>query len=328
MKKLLLSICLLLSSIHSFSQVGLGTSNPISSAALDVTSVTKGFLPPRMTYAQISAIVAPVAGLIVWCTNCSTSGELVIYNGSSWTNLVGGASASPFSCGVSTVSFVYNGATVTYGTVQRAYGGAVGTKCWLDRNLGASQVAQSNGDYLSYGDKFQWGRKADGHQLINNTISASTPVNGTTAIKSDVPNNNLFITDANIPSDWRINPSSTLWAGVSSVNNPCPSGYRVPTQAEFEAEIVLMGDTPTANFDSPLKFPSAGYRNENDGNVSFLTTGGDASGGGGQYWTSNPYVSVAQNEAQYLEFSNLWSPYAGVYNISRAFGASVRCIKD
>ena len=47
-------------------QVGIGTSSPASSSALDVSSDTRGFLPPRMTLLQIKNIVAPVAGLMVF----------------------------------------------------------------------------------------------------------------------------------------------------------------------------------------------------------------------------------------------------------------------
>ena len=38
-------------SFSSFSQVGIGTDSPDASAALDITSTTSGFLPPRMTEA-------------------------------------------------------------------------------------------------------------------------------------------------------------------------------------------------------------------------------------------------------------------------------------
>ena len=71
-------------------QVGVGTLTPHISAELDVTSTTKGFVPPRMTAAQRDAIVSPTAGLIVWCTNCGTSGETQVYNGTIFTNMIGG----------------------------------------------------------------------------------------------------------------------------------------------------------------------------------------------------------------------------------------------
>jgi hypothetical protein len=37
-------------------------------------------------------------------------------------------------------------------------------KTWMDRNLGATQVATSSTDAAAYGDLYQWGRRADGHQ--------------------------------------------------------------------------------------------------------------------------------------------------------------------
>lgn len=71
--------------------VGIGVNSPSASAKLEISSTTQGFLPPRMTYAQRTSIANPAQGLIVYCTNCGNNGELQVYNGSSWTNMVGGA---------------------------------------------------------------------------------------------------------------------------------------------------------------------------------------------------------------------------------------------
>jgi hypothetical protein len=54
---------------------------------------------------------------------------------------------------------------------------------WMDRNLGANQVANSSTDTEAYGHLFQWGWLADGHELRTSnttTIVASTsaPVHG------------------------------------------------------------------------------------------------------------------------------------------------------
>jgi len=48
--------------------VGIGTTNPNSSALLDITSTTKGLLMPRMTTAQRNAIVSPAEGLLIYNT--------------------------------------------------------------------------------------------------------------------------------------------------------------------------------------------------------------------------------------------------------------------
>lgn len=73
--------------------VGVGTLTPATSAKLEVASTTQGFLPPRMTFAQRNAIVSPVAGLVIWCSNCGTKGELQVHNGTEWTNMTGGTAA-------------------------------------------------------------------------------------------------------------------------------------------------------------------------------------------------------------------------------------------
>lgn len=57
-----------------------------SSAALQVDSTTKGFLPPRMTNAQRTSISLPAVGLMVYCTD-ATEG-LYIYKSTGWTFII------------------------------------------------------------------------------------------------------------------------------------------------------------------------------------------------------------------------------------------------
>jgi hypothetical protein len=45
---------------------------------------------------------------------------------------------------------------------------------WLDRNLGATQVATSLNDSDAYGDLYQWGRAKDGHEKSSTTTIASS----------------------------------------------------------------------------------------------------------------------------------------------------------
>ncbi|MBU6120408.1 beta strand repeat-containing protein [Hymenobacter siberiensis] len=61
--------------------VGIGTTTPAASAALDVSSTSKGLLPPRLTQAQRDAIASPAAGLTLYNT---TTGKFNIWNGTSW----------------------------------------------------------------------------------------------------------------------------------------------------------------------------------------------------------------------------------------------------
>ena len=73
--------------IIDLGNVYIGTNTGASSAALDVTSTTQGFLPPRMTQVQRDAISNPTEGLIIWCTDCGTNGLLSGYGGTGWANL-------------------------------------------------------------------------------------------------------------------------------------------------------------------------------------------------------------------------------------------------
>jgi Flp pilus assembly pilin Flp len=90
MKKTIYILTLLCAATSIQAQVGIGTTTPDASSQLDVTSTSKGFLPPRMTASQRNAISSPVAGLMIWCTDGGLSGEIQIYNGSDWVNLIGG----------------------------------------------------------------------------------------------------------------------------------------------------------------------------------------------------------------------------------------------
>jgi uncharacterized protein (TIGR02145 family) len=286
MKKLTLLVAVIATSFTTFAQVGIGTTTPHASAALDVTSTTSGFLSPRMTQAQRDLISTPAAGLMVYCTNCGT-GEPQYYNGTSWVNMVGAAAA------------------VSIQSVTGAAGSV-----WMDRNLGATQVATSSTDAASYGDLYQWGRAADGHQIRTSS--------GTTATLSaiDQPAHGDFITINSGDYDWRSPQNGNLWQGVSGVNNPCPSGYRLPTDTELEAERASWGTNNNAAgaFGSPLKLPMSGYRDSSDGSLSGFGTFG-------LYWSSTVSGTVSRS----LDFD---SSGASMYDYERAYGFSVRCIKE
>ncbi len=87
-KKYLLLIGFLLNSSFLFSQLGINTdgSNADPSAILDAKSTEKGFLPPRMTFAEMNAISSPASGLMVYCIDCGTnsSGTLAVFINSMW----------------------------------------------------------------------------------------------------------------------------------------------------------------------------------------------------------------------------------------------------
>ncbi|MGV1010805.1 MAG: hypothetical protein ACOYBS_00005, partial [Flavobacterium sp.] len=98
--------------VKKFSNVvTVGGTSSTTSAVLEVSSSTKGFLPPRMSGAERDAISNPVAGLIIYCTNCgSDGGEPEYYNGSSWKNMIGGTALAP----IPQIGDAYQGGIIAY----------------------------------------------------------------------------------------------------------------------------------------------------------------------------------------------------------------------
>jgi uncharacterized protein (TIGR02145 family) len=83
----LATLFILIYNLANAQKVGIGTNSP--KAALDVTSTTNGFLPPRMTSAQRDAIANPEPGLLIYCTDCVYLGEWQGYNGQKWVKMNG-----------------------------------------------------------------------------------------------------------------------------------------------------------------------------------------------------------------------------------------------
>lgn len=61
--------------------VGIGTTSPKASAALDVTATNKGVLMPRITTVQRKAIINPERGLLVFDTD---KGTFMLFDGEKW----------------------------------------------------------------------------------------------------------------------------------------------------------------------------------------------------------------------------------------------------
>ncbi|CAK8725706.1 hypothetical protein GMJAKD_17145 [Candidatus Electrothrix aarhusensis] len=181
-------------------------------------------------------------------------------------------------------------------------------RIWMDRNFGASRVATSMTDEESYGDLYQWGRLADGHEKRTSATIA-------TISSADNPDHGKFILTAPVPSDWRNPQNDDLWQGVDGTNNPCPAGFRPPNESEIQEEIDTWSSKDAAGaFASPLKLPASGIRYCFDGSL-------DTVGSSGAYWSS----SVSDTNARLLDFSG---DHAWVSDSIRASGFSLRCIKD
>ena len=116
MKQLFTILTTLLFTATTFSQTGIGTTTPNASAQLEVSSTTKGFLPPRMTTEQRDNIVNPATGLIIYNTttnilgykiasgwvslisnpNGANTGEMQYWDGSDWVSIPLGSEGADF----------------------------------------------------------------------------------------------------------------------------------------------------------------------------------------------------------------------------------------
>ena len=200
----------------------------------------------------------------------------------------------------------------TYGEVVSPYTG----KVWLDRNLGANRVCTSLDDTECYGDYYQWGRNADGHQVSTSNTTSSLASSITNVGHGD------FIINGSLPSDWALldlaGAGRTASWSATDGSSVCPTGFRVPTIVELEAELFDVGSAEIANntdaFNSFLVLPSAGGRSNTSASLfnqsSFSYT-----------WAS----SVSSSSSHFVFFGSV---SAGWGQYRHSVGYSVRCLRD
>jgi hypothetical protein len=283
-----------------FAQQGFGINKPDASAAVDITSTTQGFLPPRMTDAQIAAIVNPAEGLMVYNT---TQHCLAVYSSGAFKC----AYSAPWTCGFPLVVTHTAGSvapvtkTVTYGTVYTGIGGS-GNKCWITQNLGAAYQAYSyaDGTESAAGWYWQFGR-TQGYMHDGTTRTPATAWN-------TVPD-----------------PDTTPWAAAK---DPCTlllgTGWRIPTSTEWVKAMQALGLGTVANvYSNFLKLHTSGYLNSTTGAVDLRWRG--AADGASQFWTSTPSAgspsTSGRNVAMGADFTNF-------IDFGKTWGCPLRCICD
>lgn len=98
-------------------------------------------------------------------------------------------------------------------------------------------------------------------------------------------------------------------------NNPCPTGFRLPTVAEWNLEIASWNSNNNVGaFVSSLKLPLAGSRSASTSDISLEGTGG-------YYWTS----TVDGTRSRVIVIN---ATQAFVSTSVRGDGKSVRCIRN
>ncbi len=178
-------------------------------------------------------------------------------------------------------------------------------RTWMDKNLGATQIATSSTDSEAYGSLFQWGRDADGHESRTSATSNTTS-------NTDIPNHSNFIL---ADPDWRSPSNDSLWQGITGINNPCPEGFRLPTEAEFEEErLSWSSNNADGAFASPLKLTLTGARSRMSGQIGNVGTFAG-------YRTS----TISGTTCRVLGIS---SSNSFMGSRERADGNCIRCIQD
>ena len=247
---------------------------------------------------------------------------------------VGGESAS-CSVTVKTPKTFAEGDYVDYVDelgVNHGKGIAVAGVIWAPVNCGYEPATADYKGY-PYGKLYQWGRKygqgynsndasyPSGDNKIDGPVMPSW---GSSEIYKDA-----FFYDS---SDWCNQRIDDLWMdseGKKTKNDPCPTGWRVPTSHELNAlsnnyswstkdnqnGSYFVGEYTYIEGLPQVFFPAAGYRHYSDGNAG-------RRGDYGGYWSSGP----GSNYSCSLYFSG---GGAGMYYYDdRAFGYSVRCVQE
>ena len=279
-------------------QVGINTdgSSPDNSAMLDVKSSNKGVLIPRMSAAQISAIINPANGLQVFCT---TDSKMYIFLASvgQWKEVAYGTGIiiPPFTCG-NPFTDIRDGKI--YNTVL------IGTQCWFSQNinLGAringSSSQTNNGIFEKY--------------CYNDDENMCTIYGG------------LYQWD-----------EAMQYSTTEGVKGICPTGWHLPTDAEWTTLTTFLGGEAIAGGKmkeaglAHWKSPNTGATNSS----SFSALPGGSTYGSGSFGNL-AYNAFFWASSQY-DVSYRWGRSLDNYveNVIRNYyyktnGFSVRCLND
>jgi len=278
-------------------RIGIGTTSPHPSAKLEISSDSRGFLPPRMTSGQIEAIEDPANGLMVFCTS---DNKFYAYLSAvqTWQEIAfGTGTISTFECGdILTKNHVAGYVapvtkSVSYGTVNNIPGEP--GKCWLTSNLGSSRQATSVNEAAEEPAGWYWQfNKPRGymHDGITRT-----------------PNTGWIVT-INEASDWR--------HGTDPCVNLLGPQWRIPTYSEW-INVQVTGNWTNWNgpWNSVLKLHAAGGLGSADGSLF-------ARGSEGNYWSSTQFDATTGLR---LHFTNADCSMTGD---EKTYAYPLRCLSE
>jgi hypothetical protein len=267
----------MLGSVPTFAQLGVGTTNPAASAALDVSSPgnNKGILIPRLSAAQKDAIANPAEGLLIYQTTAPIG--FYYYAGTSWK----------WIANATDLSSVGNAATATKLATPRNINGVA-----FDGSADITVPAVTSVSALTLG--------------TSGTDLSSTVANGTTTpvITLNIPTASATNRGALSAADWstfngKQNTITLTTTGTSGVATFASNTLNIPNYGStFSGYLPYTGATQAVNlgaFDLTVNSLSVGRggggiaSNTAIGNAALLanTTGSDNTAIGANALSSN-----------------------------------------
>jgi uncharacterized protein (TIGR02145 family) len=342
-------------------QVGVGVpaGDIHPSAELEVKSTTKGFLPPRMTNAERNAIISPATGLLIYQTDAVANNPagLYFYDGTTWKNGLGVQGPQGLKGDRGAQGELGDAGSMPSGT-------SLGEMKYWDGTKWASLIPVTNGQILTYCEGLPtWtfnGKCPNGPNIsdidgnVYRTVNIGNQQWMAENLKVNRYNDGTDILNEPDPNKWSSLKTGAWayyennkneyakygklynWYAVSPDNkNVCPTGWHVPTDAEWTILTEYLGgasvaggkmkEVGTTNWTSPnagannVSLFSAlpgGVRGDNGNCVEI--------GLGGFWWSSSDFNTKF---AWYRYLLNS-SGNAIKNNFIKEFGLSVRCLKD
>ena len=335
MKKVLLCAAFIAASFTSIAQVGVGTTMPDASAALEIESTTKGFLQPRMTTADRNLINsgAPAEGLTIYNTDVKC---LEFWNGSAWVS----------SCDNTSTGIIPNNGFCASATISATPCATV-TGATLNDNTSTPN-----------GTEYNWTGATTSGMANTSTTDALVDIGGQCWMRynmTNIPTNfstvppfenekdtgwSGYYTGGPFGNEGRLYQWSAAMNGVTTARaqGVCPTDWHIPSDCEWMYLENSLGM-------STGQQQSGSFRGTQAQDLSALVSGGDNSSGftallaGVRFFSNGTFMgrgsnvrtwSSSQVNASRSRYRSLVSSQPGVLrNFNhKPMGMSVRCLKD
>lgn len=221
--------------------------------------------------------------------------------------------------------------------IHRGRGVLIDGVVWAPVNCGYRPAVTVDRGY-PYGKMYQWGRKyGDGYSLNYDNTVATKVEGGAVAIADAADGTFYTITGGNNLSNWFSDTEySAVWDGGSSESpvksdyDPCPDGWRVPTQKEMRSLVANKSEWTTVGSQNGYWYSGSTAYAEGVPAVFFPAVGwlahtgiGQSRGSMGRYWTSTVYST---GTIYHLSFANSGS--SNIPLTGTVYGCAVRCVAD